>query len=88
MVTLEGSTGQKHGMMNIGHRPTFDGHRQTLEVNIFQLDENLYGQQMEVAFVERLRDERRFDDAEALKAQLQHDEQQAEQILNKTTITI
>ena len=72
-VRLENSVEQKHGMMNIGHRPTFDGQRQTLEVNIFQLHENLYDQLLLVAFVERLRDEQRFDNVEALKQQLQRD---------------
>ncbi|MBP1542221.1 MAG: riboflavin biosynthesis protein RibF [Prevotella sp.] len=87
MVRLEGSAELKQGMMNIGHRPTFDGHRQTLEVNIFRLEEDLYGQQMEVVFVERLRDERRFADIAALKAQLQHDKEQTEQLLNKIAVT-
>ena len=71
----------KHGMMNIGTRPTFDGQRQTLEVNVFHLNEDLYGHQLEVAFVDRLRGERRFDSAEALKEQLQQDAIAAEKLL-------
>ena len=71
----------KHGMMNIGTRPTFDGQRQTLEVNVFHLNEDLYGHQLEVAFVDRLRVERRFDSAEALKEQLQQDAIAAEKLL-------
>ncbi len=80
-VRLENSVEQKHGMMNIGHRPTFDGQHQTLEVNIFQLRENLYDQLLLVAFVERLRDEQRFDSIEALKEQLQRDAAKAEETL-------
>lgn len=72
-VRLENSVEQKHGMMNIGNRPTFDGHRQTLEAHIFQLHENLYGQRLLVSFVKRLRDEQRFDSIDALKEQLQKD---------------
>ena len=72
-VRLEHSLEQKHGMMNIGHRPTFDGHQQTLEAHIFQLHEDLYGQRLLVSFVERLRDEQRFDSIEALKEQLKKD---------------
>ena len=68
-------------MMNIGMRPTFDGQSQTLEVNVFRLKENLYGQQLQVAFFERLRGEQRFDSIEALKAQLQQDAIEAERIL-------
>jgi riboflavin kinase/FMN adenylyltransferase len=73
---------QKHGMMNIGRRPTFDGTRQTLETHIFQLHDDLYGQRLLVSFVERLRDEQRFDSVEALKAQLQQDKAAAEAALS------
>jgi riboflavin kinase/FMN adenylyltransferase len=80
-IRMENSVEWKHGMMNIGTRPTFNGQRQTLEVNIFHLSEDLYGQRLEVAFAERLRGEQRFDSAEALKEQLQRDAIEAERIL-------
>ena len=80
-IRMENSVEWKHGMMNIGMRPTFDGQSQTLEVNVFRLKENLYGQQLQVAFFERLRGEQRFDSIEALKAQLQQDAIKAERIL-------
>jgi riboflavin kinase/FMN adenylyltransferase len=80
-IRMENSVEWKHGMMNIGMRPTFDGQSQTLEVNVFRLKENLYGQQLQVAFFERLRGEQRFDSIEALKAQLQQDAIEAERIL-------
>ena len=80
-IRMENSVEWKHGMMNIGMRPTFDGQSQTLEVNVFRLKENLYGQQLQVAFFERLRGEQRFDNIEALKAQLQQDAIEAERIL-------
>lgn len=82
-VRLENSVEFKHGMMNIGHRPTFDGRQQTLEAHIFQLHEDLYGQQLLVSFVERLREEQRFDSPEALRQQLEQDRQQAQEILNQ-----
>ena len=82
-VRVENSVEWKHGMMNIGMRPTFDGHKRTLEVHIFRLNEDLYGQQMLVSFVERLRDEQRFENVEALISQLQQDAILAEQILNQ-----
>ena len=80
-IRMENSVEWKHGMMNIGTRPTFDGQHQTLEVNVFRLKENLYGQQLQVAFVERLRGEQRFDSIEALKTQLRQDAIEAERIL-------
>ena len=80
-VRLENNMEWKHGMMNIGMRPTFDGHQQTLEVHVFRLKENLYGQQLEIAFIERLRGEQRFDSIEALKEQLKKDAISAEQAL-------
>lgn len=80
-IRMENSVEWKHGMMNIGTRPTFDGQHQTLEVNVFRLKENLYGQQLQVAFVERLRGEQRFDSIEALKEQLRQDAIEAERIL-------
>ena len=80
-VRVEGTDEWLNGMMNIGMRPTFDGQSQTLEVNVFRLKENLYGQQLQVAFFERLRGEQRFDNIEALKAQLQQDAIEAERIL-------
>ncbi len=80
-IRMENSVEWKHGMMNIGTRPTFDGQRQTMEVNVFRLKENLYGQQLQVAVVERLRGEQRFDSIEALKEQLQQDAIEAERIL-------
>jgi riboflavin kinase/FMN adenylyltransferase len=80
-VRMENSVEWKHGMMNIGMRPTFDGHKRTLEVHVFRLNEDLYGQQLLVSFVERLREEQRFDNVEALINQLQQDAVLAEQIL-------
>lgn len=74
--------GTHGGMMNIGTRPTFDGHQQTLEVNIFDFDDDLYGREISVSFVQRLRDEKYFDSPEALIHQLQIDSQQAKHILS------
>ena len=78
---LEGEQSSRAAMMNIGMRPTFDGHRQTLEVNILGFDGDLYGQTVEVTFVERLRDERKFDSPEALAAQLEQDRDRVNEIL-------
>ena len=61
------------GMMNIGTRPTFHGQRQTLEVHIFHLHDNLYGLPVRVSFLRRLREEQRFSSAEKLIEQLKKD---------------
>ena len=82
-VRMENSVEWKHGMMNIGMRPTFDGHKRTLEVHIFRLSEDLYGQDLLVSFIERLREEQRFENVEALISQLRQDAVLAEQILNQ-----
>lgn len=68
-------------MMNIGHCPTFGGRPTTLEVHLFDYNGNLYGQTVRVRFVGRLRDEQRFADASALKAQLAKDQSDALQVL-------
>lgn len=72
---------QRAAMMNIGTRPTFDGHNRTLEVNILDFNGDLYGQTVTITFVERLREERRFDSPEALVEQLNEDQEQAKRIL-------
>jgi len=61
------------GMMNIGTRPTFHGTQQTLEVHILNFNDNLYDCRLQVFFGRRLREERTFDSAEALKTQLEAD---------------
>ena len=58
------------GMMNIGHRPTVGGGKVTLEVNIFDFDAVIYDQKITVSFIERIRNEQKFEHLEALKAQL------------------
>jgi riboflavin kinase/FMN adenylyltransferase len=63
-------------MMNIGTRPTFNGHKVTLEVNIFDFNGNIYGENLTVTFCRRLRDEQRFDSEEALAEQLRADREE------------
>lgn len=80
-ATLEDEQKPRAAMMNIGHRPTFDGHCQTLEVNILDFNGDLYGQTLQVAFEKRLREERKFDSPEALAAQLHEDRNQVINLL-------
>ncbi len=63
-----------YGMCNIGCRPTVsEGNSRTIETNIFGFDEDIYGLDMEISFVKKIRDEVRFDSLEALQAQLELD---------------
>ncbi len=71
------------GMCNIGTRPTFDGQHRSIETYIFDFHEDIYGQELEVMFVGRIREERRFDSITQLVNQLKDDKQIAENILKK-----
>ena len=69
------------GMTNIGTRPTVGGSGAlTVETHIFGFDQMIYGEQISVGFLERIRDERRFPSLDALRAQLKAD---AAQILDE-----
>ena len=70
-----------NGMMNIGNRPTFDGEHQTLEINLFDFNTEIYGKTLQVRFIERIRDEKKFNGIEELTGQLEADQKRAEEIL-------
>lgn len=82
-VKVRISEGWYDGMMNIGTRPTFDGKIQTLEVNLFNFDDEVYGKQVQVRFFSRIRDEKKFGGKDELIEQLKKDEQQAKQLLKE-----
>ena len=63
------------GMMNIGMRPTVDGRERTIEVNIFDFNEDLYGRELRVFINKYLRGEEKFNGLDALKAQLARDKE-------------
>jgi riboflavin kinase / FMN adenylyltransferase len=65
------------GMMNIGIRPTVDGTKRVIEVNIFNFDEDIYGQTLKVTLKKNLRLEVKFAGLEELKAQLAKDKEHA-----------
>ena len=63
-----------HGMCNIGCRPTVgQGNARTIETNIFGFDEDIYGLDLEVTFVKKIRDEVKFESLDALRRQLEQD---------------
>ena len=62
------------GMCNIGHNPTFNfSYNKRVEVNIFGLDEDIYGDQIEIYFVKKIRNEMKFDNVNDLIKQLKID---------------
>lgn len=69
---FEGQTIQ--GMMNIGINPTVDGIDQSLEVFFFDFQQNLYDQYLPIFFHEYVREEKKFENLDALKLQLAQDE--------------
>lgn len=84
-VRLEHSMAFKPAMMNIGRRPTFGGHRLSLETYIFNFDENIYGRTLLVSFMHRIREERKFNNVTQLIEQLKEDEKTVGQLFEKET---
>ena len=72
-VCFEGN--QYSGMMNIGNRPTLNGINQTIEIHIFDFDENIYGKNLKIFPLKKIRDEKKFDSLTTLKKQLIKDEE-------------
>ena len=71
------------GVANIGQRPTFGENEARLEVRLFDFDRDIYRRQLRVDFRAKLRDERRFDGIEALKAQIEADCARAHHVLDE-----
>ncbi len=84
-VWVETPAGRLGGMMNQGHRPTFDDGRRLLEVHLFDFEGDLYGRQVRIEWVESLRAIRQFDGVAALRQQLVHDGNRARAILAATS---
>lgn len=78
-------TGQTYnGMLYIGNRPTIQGSKRNIEVNIFGFNEDIYGDELSVQFHKRLRHDIKFHDLEELKRQLAEDKAAAIKILEKS----
>lgn len=79
---LIGDEWQK-GMTNIGVRPTINGSQRRIEVNILNFDRDIYGLDIQILFVRKLRDEQKFENMNVLKAQLERDREETIKILKK-----
>jgi riboflavin kinase / FMN adenylyltransferase len=74
--------GKSHdGVLSIGFNPTFADGKRSIEVHIFDFHEDVYGKSIEILFIERIRDEVRFDSPEKLIAQIGRDIDRAREIL-------
>jgi riboflavin kinase/FMN adenylyltransferase len=69
-----------YGVANIGVRPTF-GTGRSLEAHLFDFDGDLYGARLRIGFVEKLRGEQTFENAEQLRVQIETDSRNARRIL-------
>ena len=75
---------RKSGMLCIGHRPTVEANGElSIEVHIFDFDGNLYGKELRLEFIGRLREERRFSSLEELQLQLRRDAADAQALTDK-----
>ena len=71
------------GVASLGRRPVVGGKEFLVEVHVFDFDEDLYGQRLEVRFIRKLRDEVKFENLDALVDQMHRDEAQARDALHK-----
>lgn len=71
------------GVANCGVRPTMNGLKSLLEVHLFDFNQTIYGQFIEVEFLEKIRDEKKFDSIELLKQQIMKDAVKAKKYFMK-----
>lgn len=71
-----------YGVANIGKRPTVDGTKNILEIHLFDFDDSIYGELLQVFFLHKLRDEVKFTSVDALIAQIHNDIAAAKAFLN------
>ena len=72
-----------YGMMNIGTNPTVNGKQQTIEVHFFDFNADIYGENIQVDLIKRIRNEEKFESVEALKNQLAIDKAEALDFISK-----
>lgn len=77
------------GIMNIGRRPTLNnGTNLSIEVHIMNYEGDLYGKELHLSFIERIREERKFASLDELRAQIQRDIKQASAMFDATDKTV
>jgi riboflavin kinase/FMN adenylyltransferase len=78
-------SGTHPGALHLGPRPTFRGSPPTVELHLLDFEGNLYGEEVRVDFVERLREVRPFDSVALLVEQMREDVEAAREVLDRTT---
>lgn len=73
LTTAEPASGRLKGMMSIGFRPTVDGKKRVIEVNLFDFNQDIYGKTIRIYIKKYLREEIKFDSLEALVKQIDQD---------------
>jgi riboflavin kinase/FMN adenylyltransferase len=72
------------GALHIGPRPTFQGSPPTIELHLLDFDEDIYGEEVRVDFIDRLRGVERFDSAAELVAQMERDVAETRRVVDAT----
>jgi riboflavin kinase / FMN adenylyltransferase len=84
-LTVDGIV--RAAVTNVGVNPTFgDNNATSIETHVLRYDRQLYGERVQLGFVQRLRDERRFDDVDALRAQIDADCRRAERLFTRLSV--
>jgi len=73
----------RYGMLNIGNNPTFSGRERSIEVHIFDFNEKIYGTEITIEFLDRIRDVKKFPSKEDLIARMRRDEITAREIIRE-----
>ena len=81
-VTVECMESRYKGVANIGYSPTFEDNIFTVEVHILDFNENIYGRNIRINFIKRIRDELKFADIDQLSEQIKKDIDKARRILS------
>jgi riboflavin kinase / FMN adenylyltransferase len=81
-VDAENTHTARDAVASLGVRPTVDGTAPLLEVHVFDWDGSLYGRELDVEFVAKIRDEEKFESLDALVAQMHHDAAAARRLLS------
>lgn len=74
------------GMLNSGYRPTVDGRTHAIEVHLFDFNQDIYDQRIEIRYVDKLRSEMKFANIDELKSQLENDKLHALSVLKEADI--
>ena len=83
LVKVQTDSNRWGGMMNIGIRPTLEGENQTLEVHLFDCESDLYNKKLRISFLQKIREEQKFDSIEELKNQLEKDKEICKRTLSE-----